>query len=114
VHSSELFRNLAISGERALDFLVVVDAVRKERLGDVEIDPQTDGYDARQQQDLPEKVEQPVFPKSATHHDEHSQHNHETEKHFRQIVQLLVSLAHLLPRLVCIHHTAHLSSRVHH
>ena len=56
MHSSQLFRNLAISGERALDFLVVVDAVRKERLGDVEIDPQTDRYDARQQQDLSEQV----------------------------------------------------------
>ena len=114
MHSSQLFRNLAISGQRALDFLVVVDPVGKERFGDVEIDPQTDRYDARQQQDLSEKVEKPIFSKSATHHYQHSQHNHETEEHLWQIIQLLVSLTHLLPRLVSIHHAAHLSSRIYH
>jgi Na+-transporting methylmalonyl-CoA/oxaloacetate decarboxylase gamma subunit len=114
VHAAQLLRNLTVAGEGALDLLVVVDAVGEEGLGDVEVDSQTDGDDAGEQQDLPEEVQQPVFAQAPTEHDEDGEDYHEAEEHLRQVVQLLVCLPHLLPRVVGVHHAPHLPSSVHH
>jgi hypothetical protein len=57
----------------------MVDSIRKDGFGHIQIDPETDGDDTRKEEDLSEEIQEPVLSKAACYDDENGEDTHEDE-----------------------------------
>lgn len=113
LNSAQFLRYLAVPGNGSLDLVIMVDLVGKDRLGNIEVDPETDGDNAGEQEHLPKQIQQPVLAQSPHQHDNNREHAHETKQYLRQHVDLSVSPAHFGPGHVGVHDTPHFPPCVH-